>query len=232
MHKEIRDIERIDRGKHARVVGDVDDARNADGDEPKQGDGAEHRCNLACPEPLHGEQDREDQQRQRHDVGIEGRGHHFDALDRRKHRDCGRDHRVAEEQRGAENADHEYPDRPAAEAPAHHRDQRQDPALAVVVGAQHEGDVFDGDDDRQRPEDQRQHAENLLGRGRRATGRRMQRLAQRIDRARADVAIDDAERAEHEQRQILLRRMGFARSRLGPSVRSRARDRHFRQQAI
>ena len=99
---------------------------------------------------------------------------------------------------------------PAAEAAAHQGDERQDPALALVVGAQHEGDIFDRDDDRQRPEDQRQHAEHLLGRGRRAAGRGMQRLAQRIDRAGADVAIDDAERAEHQQRQLVFGRRAYA----------------------
>ena len=44
------------------------------------------------------------------------------------------------------------------------RGQRQRAALAVVVGAQQDQHVFDRDDDDQRPQDQRQHAEH----GRRA----------------------------------------------------------------
>jgi hypothetical protein len=44
---------------------------------------------------------------------------------------------------------------PAGDAlPADQRDQRHDPALAVVVGPHHEQDVGDGDDEGHRPEDQ------------------------------------------------------------------------------
>ena len=55
-----------------------------------------------------------------------------------------------------------------------------------------------GDDQRQRPEDQRQHAEHVVARRRDAV-RAVETLAQRVERARADVAVDDAERAEGEQ---------------------------------
>ena len=57
------------------------------------------------------------------------------------------------------------------------RHQRQRPALAPVVGAQHEGDIFDGDDERQRPDDQRQHAEHVVAR--RPARRRSRRAAPR-----------------------------------------------------
>ena len=41
------------------------------------------------------------------------------------------------------------------------RHQGQDAAFALVVGAHHEEHVFDGDDDDQRPEDQREDAEDF-----------------------------------------------------------------------
>ena len=44
---------------------------------------------------------------------------------------------------------------PAAPAAPDQRDQREDPALAVVVGAHHQQHVQQRDDDRHRPEDQR-----------------------------------------------------------------------------
>ena len=68
-----------------------------------------------------------------------------------------------------------------------------------------------------------------LGLDWRAAGRGVQRLAERVDRAGADVAVDHAERAEHQQREFLAGRMASWRSRLRPSARSRGRDRHFRQ---
>ena len=80
------------------------------------------------------------------------------------------------------------------------RHQRQRAALALVVGAQQDDDVFERDDDDQRPEDQRQHAEHRVA-GRRAVGadRGDHRFAEGVERARADVAVDDADAAERQQ---------------------------------
>ena len=83
-------------------------------------------------------------------------------------------------------------------ASAHQRQQREDAALAVVVGPHDEDQVLDRDDDDQRPEDQRQHAEDV---GRASTAMRVravEALAQRVQRAGADVAVDDAERREDQ----------------------------------
>ena len=78
--------------------------------------------------------------------------------------------------------------------------QRQRAAFAVIVGAQQEQHVFERDDDNQGPEDQRQHAEHgrLRDDAVRSAGGQ-NGFAQRVERARADVAIDDADRAEGER---------------------------------
>ena len=72
------------------------------------------------------------------------------------------------------------------------RHQRQDAALAAVVGAHDQRHVFDRHDQHQRPEDQRQDAQDLrrvIG-----TSAKSARLAlKRVERAGADVAIDDAQ---------------------------------------
>ena len=88
----------------------------------------------------------------------------------------------------------------SAERALRQRHQRQRAALAVVVGAQQDHDVFERDDDDQRPEDQRQDAEHRLAR-RRAAGadRGQHRLAKRVERAGADVAVDDADAAERQR---------------------------------
>ncbi len=162
-------------------------------------DRTEDDRHAAGAEALDGEQDREDDERDRHDIGVEGGRHHLQAFDRREHRDRRRDDRVAEEQRRPAYADDEDRAAGARIGAAGKRHQRQRAALALVVGAQNEDHVFDGDDDRQRPDDQRQHAQNFHAHGRPAAGGGVQRLAKRIDRAGADVAIDDAERAEHQE---------------------------------
>ena len=78
------------------------------------------------------------------------------------------------------------------------RDQGHDPALALVVGAHDERDVLDGHDQRDRPEDERDDAVDAGAVGRHRLG---ESRLERVERARADVAEDDAERArgEHER---------------------------------
>ncbi|KAG1242640.1 hypothetical protein G6F65_022913 [Rhizopus arrhizus] len=91
-----------------------------------------------------------------------GRGH-LQAFNRTQHRDRRGDHTVAEEQRGAENAedaDHIGRARPVAQCALGQRHQRHDAALAVVVGAHDDGHVLQRDHDVQRPERQRQHAQH------------------------------------------------------------------------
>ena len=78
------------------------------------------------------------------------------------------------------------------------RRQREDAAFALVVGAHHDRDVLDRDDDQQRVDDQRQHAEHVLVR-RRHRVRAEEALAHRVERAGADVAVDDADGGQRER---------------------------------
>ena len=128
---------------------------------------------------LHREQHDQDHDGQRHDVGIERRRHDLEAFDRRQHRERRRDHRVAVEQRAADDAEQHQRAGALPMRVLRQRHQRQRAALAVVVGAQQDDDVFERDDDDQRPQDQRQHAEHGLA-GRRAVGadRGVHRLAE------------------------------------------------------
>ena len=83
--------------------------------------------------------------------------------------------------------------------PADQGDQRHDPALAVVVGPHHEQDVGDGDDDRHRPEDQRDDPEDAVVRHLdRMRIARIEKRLHRVQRARPDVPEDDPESAERE----------------------------------
>lgn len=68
--------------------------------------------------------------------------------------------------------------------------QRQRATFAVVVGAQQKEHVFDGDDDRQRPDHQGNEADDLET-GETIMGDRLQRFAERIKRARADIPVND-----------------------------------------
>ena len=131
------------------------------------------------------------------------------ALDRRKHGDRRRDHRIAVEERGREHAHQDDPAGPfllAAERAVDQREQSEAAALALVVGAHDDGDVFQGHDDHHRPEDQAEHAVDvqLVGDQRVVAG---EGLAEGVDRRRADIAVDDADRADD---QLVQRSLGVA----------------------
>ena len=82
-------------------------------------------------------------------------------------------------------------------AAQHQRGQRQKPALAAVVGAHDDEDVFDRDDQHQRPDDQRERAEDrVLAQ----IAEIDERLAHGIERRGADIAVDDAERGDRQAR--------------------------------
>jgi hypothetical protein len=71
------------------------------------------------------------------------------------------------------------------------RQQREDPALAVIVRSHDEDDVLDADDDDQRPNDQRENAVNVVRRRLDAVFE-LEALAQRIKGTGTYVPIDDA----------------------------------------
>ena len=152
--------------------------------EPDPHDRSERPPDRAGPVALDGEQHREDDERDRDDEVLQRGRRHLEALDRREDRDRRRDHPVAVEQRSAEDPERDERGLGRATLEAHaaldERDEGHDPALALVVGAHDEGHVLDRDDDRDRPEDERDHAvDAVLGRRARRGGRRRRPSAAR-----------------------------------------------------
>src|SRR5262249_39882491 len=95
------------------------------------------------------------------------------------------------------------------------------PPSPLFVGPQQQKHVFDRHHDDQRPKDQREHAEHDVACDRPGFDRRNHRHAKRIKRARADVAIDDADAAESQRPQVrfvLKYAIGNRRGRPGPGV--------------
>ena len=127
------------------------------------------------------------------------------ALDRRHDRDRRRDDRVAGEQRRAGDAEQEIP---ASNAPPRadcaSAIKRQRAALAAIVGSHQEDDIFDRDGEDQRQDQQRDRADDrFLGEDVGLHAMR-ERLAQRVERARADVAVNDADGADDEPGEAAL----------------------------
>ena len=109
LQQEIDAIERIKRPQHARIVSDPEQARQRDGHEPDQHDRAEQSRDLRRAARLCSEQNKQDDYSQRHDIFVKRRRHDIDTFDGGQHRQGWRDHGIAIEQRGADNAE-EYND--------------------------------------------------------------------------------------------------------------------------
>ncbi len=174
--------------------GDLQRAQHADDREPNGHDGPEYPADLAGAAVLHGEQAHDDRTGDRHHVGLQFGCGHLQPLHGGQHRHGGRDDPVAEEQAGADDPDHgQHGPAPSVRHRAlRQRHEREDAALALVVGAHDQHHVFQGDDDDQRPEDERKDAEDLAF-GNPDAGEVVQARLERVERAGADIAIHDAE---------------------------------------
>ena len=177
---------------------DVDESQRADDDEPDDHDRTEQPADGRGPAPLNHEQADQDRERERQDENVECRRYELEAFHGRKHRDRRGDDAVAIEQRRSHDPeqDQNLDPRPVGYAlGCDKRQQRQDAALAIVIGAQDEDDVFERDHHHQRPEDQRYHPDDV-GSVRRGMAGGIQRDGKGVERARADIAEHHAERGE------------------------------------
>ena len=132
-------------------------------------------------------------------IGVERPIIFVQSFDRREHRHRRRDQRIAVEQRSTDDAQHRNPNGALAQGALRQGHQGERTALPVVVRPQQDDDVFQGDDDDQRPQDQRQDAEDH---------RRCRRSArphrggdgdpEGIERTGPDIPINDADAAEDQ----------------------------------
>ena len=156
-------------------------------------------------------------------------GDEIEALDRRKHGNRGRDDRVAREQRGAGDAEQKDEIGAASDAPSQRRlrqrHQRQNAALAAIVRPHQEHDIFGRHRENKRVEQQRNRADHRFFRQNVGLGGVRQQFAQRVKRAGADVAIDDADRADDHRGQSAAARSGgrIGRAALNGGVRGGGR---------
>ncbi len=187
--------------------------RGSPASQTRRHDGTEQCADAPGALFLDKEQNDDDDERERNHVGLEGRRRDFETLDRRQHRDGRRYRAVAVEERGAgEPHQHQHTAlRSVLLLAQHERHQRHDAAFALVIGAHDEDDVFDRDDDHQRPEDEREDAEHVVGVDRHRVVRAAEDFLDRVERARADVTVDDTQRRERERRKARTPRCGDVR---------------------
>lgn len=195
-------VQRIDGRQHMRVAPDLRHAQRRQRGEPHQHHRTKGLAHAAGAETLHREQPGQHDQRDRHDGVVILREVDVDAFHRPQHRHRRRDHRIPEEDRGAEQAD-QHQAAPQLRLVAHRRRrQRQhgdETAFAVVIGAQDQQHIFEGDDDRHRPEQQGQHAQNVVVCQRHMPA--MKHFLQGIQGAGADVPVHNTQCADGQARE-------------------------------
>jgi hypothetical protein len=170
--------------------------------EPAEHHGSEHASDRTGAVTLDQEQPDEHGDGDGQNRNLRVRCGDVQALDRAQDRDRGRDGAVGEEQGRAENAEHPV-DLLARTLPLgvdHQGGEREHAALPLVVGVQHDHHVLEQDDEDQRPEDEREHAEDVLGRHRDTGPRETRRHG--VQGTRADVAEHDAECGQRQGRQL------------------------------
>ena len=212
-------VRRVDGGEDPRRVEDVRDAEHREDDEPDEHHRPEDRADARRPLLLDQEEDDEDDDDDRLDVGLERRRDDLEPLDGGEDRDGRRDDAVAVQERGAEEPERnedEVPGAPGRRRRPQERHQREDAPLTPVVGPEDDREVLDRDRQDEGPEDQGEDPEDVLGRGRDRVVPR-EALPERVEGARPDVAEDDAEGAERQDREVpplrRRRQVGLLRSR-------------------
>jgi hypothetical protein len=191
-----------------RILAEMIDAERRHRGEPGHHHRAEELADIPGPATLDGEQGEEDDARERHDVIRQARADVRQPFHGAEDGDCRRDHAVAIEQGGADHGQERHAGDLAAasrmgpEPVGDDRQQGEDPPLTVVVGLHDEGQILDRDHHDERPEHQREDAEQVGGDEAGLVGAGgQQALLQGVERAGADVAEDHAERAERHRRQ-------------------------------
>ncbi len=203
-NKEVDGVPRIDRREHDRILNDRHDAKEGDRAEPYHHDRRKSFPDPVGSKPLHQEQPEQNDQRHRHDQRLKRRRRHLDPLERAEHRHRRSNDPIPVQQGRPKQRQHDQPAPQPVATPAgpHQRQQGQDPPLAPIVGLEHDRDVLVGHDKHQRPQDQRENPNHILGCGSQSM-LRGKTLPQCIQRRGPDIAVDHPQRPECQPNQRL-----------------------------
>ena len=192
-----RTVHRIQRLQDLRAGTDVPRTHGRQHKEPHQHDWPENPPQPARAKTLGKEKSPQNNHSQRQRIATPLRIHTRQTLHRTQHRNRRRDRPVAEEQSRSKDkkARHQPPARSSRRTPIKNpRHQRENSALAVIVGAHDQHHIFHPHHQKERPNNQRRHAQCGL------RTRKTHRDLIRIQRARADIAKDNAQRQNRHSR--------------------------------
>ncbi len=177
--------------------------------EPEQHDGTEDTPDRSGATALDHEQQGDQCDGQRQNVGGEHIGGQREPFDRAQDRNGRCNDAVAIKKRHADQPERDDHIEPFAEIDRAgllaERHERQHAAFPLVVGFHHEQQIFHGDDEHERPHDHGQDPQHVVGSDRQAM-RFVKTFAQGIQRAGSDVAVDHSHggHGEGEGRRLVV----------------------------
>ena len=182
------------------MVHDVRQAEDRKDSEIGDHHGPEDVADLRRPARLDNEQADQDRDRDRDDQGLQLTLDNGKPLDGGQDGNCRCDHRVAVKKTSGENAEDHEGRSPALlrlKIARNQGQQRKRAPFTLVVGAHRDSDVFERHDHHQSPEDEAEDSENVKRVDRERMGAK-EAFLHRVERRGPDVAIDDANGAEHQ----------------------------------
>src|SRR5205085_5108634 len=213
MHEEQNTVPRVGGGQNLGRQHDLTKSKGANHHKPDPHHRTEDLADAGGAVLLEEEKGGDDRDGERQHQVLRLRRNHLQPFDGAQYGDRRSDYAIAVEKSRADQSERD--DRLASERVGiasllleNEREQREDSALAVVVGAHDENDVLDADDDDQRPDDEREDPVDV-SRNRSQSMLYLEALAQRIQGAGADVSVDNAQREECEFCETAAARTSF-----------------------
>ena len=189
------------------VVRDLMEAKAGQHDEPDDQNRTKYPADAGRALELHGKERGEQDCRQRDHGTGEPRCCDAKSLDGGEHADRRRDHTVAKQQPRPEHQRPEEYHHPTSLVAMKQAVERKYAPFAVIFSAQHENGVLNGDDDRDRPDDEGDAAEHVFV-TQRDTAVAQEDLVEGVEGRRADVAVNDSCRGDRQCRGAAAGRMG------------------------
>src|SRR5918994_1075042 len=197
--EELHRVAGIQGAQHLRLPADSQNAKDRDADKPNCGDRAKHGTHPCSAEPLEREERQNDDEGDGHHPSFQGRRCDAETLDRTQHRNCRSDDPVSIEQRGPEQpgGNQEPTGSSQGAAGSNQCQQGKDSALPTVIGPHDHREVLERDHEVERPEDQGQDAQYVVGCHLKSM-RPEKALFERVQGTGPDIPVDHPQRPEGE----------------------------------
>ena len=207
VRRKIKPVIRVNGTQNIRILHNLIHPGSGQRTEPEQHHRPEKRTDMLRALALHIKQHRNHRQRNRQNPMLQLRVEHSQTFHGGKHGYCGRNHRIAEKHRrtGQPQQQHEF--RPFARKLIHRLlHQHHHAALAFIVGMQDKHHIFERNHQNQCPDDQRHKSQDAAFPH--PHMRSQKRLLQRIERAGADIAVNNAQsRQNHGSGRLVFHEM-------------------------